>query len=224
MKHLKSTHLLRLFSLLVAFLVWVIGKTVRFTVINKHYYEEACRKFPNVIYALWHNRIFLIAYTHRKKNVHVLVSSSRDGEFLSRMVKRLGFEPVRGSSSRQGSQALLRLLKRMEEGYDAAITPDGPRGPVYDVKPGIIHLARKSGRVIVPVTYNTNRRVVINSWDRFIIPYPFTRAVFIYGRPIIVSSEADEQLIEREKTQLQKVLGEITTQADEFFKRDETNT
>jgi lysophospholipid acyltransferase (LPLAT)-like uncharacterized protein len=146
--------------------------------------------------------------------MYVMVSRSRDGELISRTIKRLGFKPVRGSSSRGGSSALLSLSKKLENGADAAVTPDGPRGPRYRAQAGVIHLAQRSGRPVVPLTYSANRKWGFKSWDRFLFPCPFAKAVLIYGDPVEVTENSD---LEDKRLELERKLMEITEKADAYY-------
>ena len=119
-----------------------------------------------------------------------MVSASKDGGFLAGILECFNVQPVRGSSSRRGPQALLELTTWAERGYDLAITPDGPRGPCYVVQEGVMSLAQVTGLPIVPVSYHVNWKIRVNSWDRFQIPLPFSRCEMIYAKPIFVPREA----------------------------------
>ena len=147
-----------------------------------------------------------------------MVSQSRDGEMISRTIKQFGFEAVRGSSSSGGSSALLALIKKLSEGADVAISPDGPRGPRYNLQMGVIHLAQKSGHPIVPVATSASKSLRLKSWDGFMIPLPFSRGALIYGDPLEVSSNSDP---EKKKNELEKRLREITGIVDSFCKGGE---
>lgn len=137
---------------------------------------------PNpVIITFWHNRIcaitltFLRRYPLLRRGVVVLTSPSRDGEILARVMAAFRMGAVRGSSSRRGSQALLELTEKLHQGFDVAITPDGPRGPKYHLQPGLILLARSTGTPILPVHARFSHAITLKSWDGFRIPLPFSR-------------------------------------------------
>jgi hypothetical protein len=130
-----------------------------------------------------------------------MVSASKDGGFLTGILACFNVQPVRGSSSRRGPQALLELTTWAGLGYDLAITPDGPRGPVYVVQEGVMSLAQLTGLPIVPVSYSVNWKIRLKSWDRFQIPLPFSRCEMIYAKPIRVPREATDG--EREQLRLQ---------------------
>lgn len=199
---------------LASLFIRLIGKTVRLKITGEEKLARARGKNSNVIYAFWHNRMFLLIYAHRNQGICVMVSRSRDGETLSRAVNRFGFTPVRGSSSRGGSFALLGLSKKLGKGYDGAVTPDGPRGPRYRAQMGIIHLAMTSRCPIVPVTYCASRKFVLKSWDGLIIPCPFTKSVLIYGEPVEVS---ENSVLEDKRLELERQLMKITREADSYY-------
>src|SRR5581483_11345509 len=161
------------------------------------------------IYCVWHNRLPLcmtayfgyIKKRNQSKGLAVMVSASKDGGFLSGILECFGVQPVRGSTSRRGHQALRELTTWARRGYDLAITPDGPRGPCYAVQEGIIALAQLTEMTVVPVSYNLDWKIRLNSWDKFQIPLPFSRCEIIYEKPIQVSRNASEP--ERETLRLQ---------------------
>ena len=141
-----------------------------------------------------------------------MVSASKDGGFLTGILECFTVQPVRGSSSRRGAQALLELSTWAERGYDLAITPDGPRGPCYVVQEGVMSLAQLTGLPIVPVSYSVNWKIRVKSWDRFQIPLPFARCEMIYAKPIWVPREATDA--EREKLRLQVLETELLATSD----------
>ncbi len=155
-----------------------------------------------IIYCFWHNRLAMCLkararYSNNRPGENktaALVSASKDGGLLSRVLELAGVQPVRGSSSRRGPQALRELVAWGERGYDLTITPDGPRGPCYQVADGVTSLAQLTGLMIVPVAFNLNWKVRVKSWDRFQIPLPFARCEISVGEVIRVPRElSDEQ-------------------------------
>jgi lysophospholipid acyltransferase (LPLAT)-like uncharacterized protein len=187
--------------------------------------EEKGRKILDqgqpVLVAIWHGRLlyFLHLYMrrYRRFSVTVLVSRSRDGEFISQVAKWGGVHTTRGSSRRGGSQALLGIIKQVHQGTLAMFTPDGPRGPRYRVQPGIVTVAKKTGAPIVPVTYNARWKKVMQSWDRFVVPLPFSRVVVVCGDPIYVPAEASAALCEAKRQEVETGLHGITAIADGYF-------
>ncbi len=170
------------------------------------------------ILAFWHSRILLISYLYKKQNGVSMVSPSGDGEIIARIVQRQGHETVRGSTSKKGRKALIRLIKIMKnKKKPGVVIPDGPLGPRFKAQPGIITLAKMTGYAIVPVSYSAKRMAIFSSWDRFILPYPFTICRVEYDYPICVPRNASK---EEEKTLLlafEKSLNHITANVDRHF-------
>jgi lysophospholipid acyltransferase (LPLAT)-like uncharacterized protein len=164
----------------------------------------------NYIGALWHNRLLIFPFVLRrffsKRHGAALISASRDGELLADAIKRFGYDVVRGSSSRLGASAILQLADILASGRDVVITPDGPRGPAYEIGPGIIFLAQKSGAAVVPVNMEYSSCWRIKSWDRFIIPRPFAKVRVIVGQPHRVRLTSTDKEFEVERLRLQDAM------------------
>jgi lysophospholipid acyltransferase (LPLAT)-like uncharacterized protein len=170
-----------------------------------------------LIFCFWHNRILLCTTVYRiyLKSREVAgmaapVSASRDGAFLSAVLECFGVEVARGSSSRRGPQALLELVTWAERKFDLAIAPDGPRGPAYSIQPGVMYLAQLTGTRIIPITYNIEGKIVLRTWDRFIIPLPFSHCHVIIEKPITVPRDATEDQRAQLRLQLQQTLSAIS--------------
>ena len=164
----------------------------------------------NYIGALWHNRLLIFPVVLRLffSNRHgaALISASRDGDLLADAIKRFGFDVVRGSSSRLGASAILQLTEVLSSRRDVVITPDGPRGPVYELGPGIIFLAQKSSAAVLPINMEYSNCWRIKSWDRFIVPRPFAKVHVIIGRPHRVRSTSTAEEFEAERLRLQDAM------------------
>jgi len=153
-----------------------------------------------VIYCIWHNRLALCMrgywdFAHsnsRTPGMAAMVSASKDGGFLTAILECFRVQPVRGSSSRRGAQALLELTTWAERGYDLALTPDGPRGPCYVIQEGAMSLSQITGLPILPVAINVDWKIRLKSWDRFQIPLPFSRCELIIEKPVRVPREATD--------------------------------
>jgi hypothetical protein len=206
----------RLAAFLIHAFIRVISATLRKTYIDRAGLKEG--KLRNAaIYCVWHNRLALsmpayFGYIKRHNDSAGLVamaSASRDGGMLIAVIERFGVQPVRGSTSRRGPQALRELTTWAKRGYDLAITPDGPRGPRYQLQEGIIALAQLTGMAVVPVTINLRWKISVKSWDRFQIPLPFSRCEMIYERPVFVPRESSEADRETYRAQLEKALRDI---------------
>jgi lysophospholipid acyltransferase (LPLAT)-like uncharacterized protein len=164
----------------------------------------------NYIGALWHNRLLIFPFMLRRffsdRRGAALISASRDGELLADAIKRFGFDVVRGSSSRLGASAILQLTDVLASGRDVVITPDGPRGPAYELGPGIIFLAQKSGAAVVPINMEYSSCWRLKSWDRFILPRPFAKIRVIIGQPHRVRSTSTADDFEAERLRLQDAM------------------
>ncbi|MGN7611959.1 lysophospholipid acyltransferase family protein [Magnetococcales bacterium HHB-1] len=206
-------------------IISLMGYTLRFQWRGVSRQETTALKKP-VIHAFWHARIFLLTSAYLRlphqflhQPMQLLISLSRDGTLLSKVVERLGFQTIRGSSHRGGIKALYRLASKINQGYDGGITPDGPKGPAEEVKIGAILLARRTGRLILPLTAAPTRMWRLKSWDRFIIPKPFSRVIILCGQPIAVPKDANETMMEQLRQQLQQELQRINKEADRYFQR-----
>ncbi len=145
---------------------------------------KEARTVGAVLWAFWHNRLLGPLIPYRNQGAGVVISQSRDGELIARVVEGFGYVALRGSSTRGGSQALRGLLRHLRSGHDVAFTPDGPRGPRYTVRPGLAYLAAKTGLPVVPMGVAYSRKAVFSSWDRFQLPLPFATVLLHLGAPL----------------------------------------
>jgi hypothetical protein len=195
----------KLAAAVIYWLIRSVDTTLRFTLVNPCGSLTSALETP-VIFAIWHNRLALSLRLYQRyvqqqrpaRRLAALVSASRDGGLLARVLEHFGVEPVRGSSSRRGAQAMLELTSWAERGYDLAITPDGPRGPCYVVQDGVIGAAQLTGLPILPVSYRLAWKWRLRSWDRFQVPLPLGRCEVHLGELLRVprdASEADRELL-----------------------------
>lgn len=140
----------------------------------------------SAIAMFWHYSIFFILYQVRMISVSVMVSASKDGDYLARLAELLGFKPVRGSKNRGGVGALKMMLKEVAAGNNVGIVADGSQGPCFKVQPGGILIASKTGMPLLPMAWSASRYFSFGSWDRTVIPYPFSKVNFFYGEPVFV--------------------------------------
>ena len=181
--------------------------------------EELKRQGKKIIFAFWHSSMLVPAYVGRNLGLKVLISQHRDGEYIARVIQKLGNKVVRGSTTRGGARALLSMIKKIKEEEDSlVITPDGPKGPRFIVQPGIIFLAQKTGYPIVPVSLGLTKYWELPSWDRFRIPKPFSRAILIYGEPITIPPKLEKSEAEEYRELLEKTLHEMEIEADRMVK------
>ncbi|MEM1294063.1 MAG: lysophospholipid acyltransferase family protein [Verrucomicrobiota bacterium] len=164
-----------------------------------------------IIHAVWHNSIFSWPYAYRKhwpdRTGAALTSASKDGEIVAGALESFGIAPVRGSNSRRGAAAIIELKKWLKDGYDIAITPDGPRGPVEKLQPGIVVLAQKSGATIMPFRIEYQNPWRLKTWDKFQIPKPFSRADVHLEPYITVPEKLTEDEFEAERLKIEEALG-----------------
>lgn len=162
------------------------------------------------IFALWHARMLPLIFTHRGRGVGVLVSRSRDGEIIARIVERLGYRVARGSTTRGGETGVLEMMSFAAEGGLLTVTPDGPRGPAGVVKPGLVYLASRTGMPVLPVASSSRDAWVLRSWDGFRIPRPFSRVVVGYGAPIEVPPDLHSGAAESWRVAIEQALHATT--------------
>ncbi len=217
LKRSKDNLALFLASIVGPIFIFLLGKTLRIRWIGEKNLDPIRANNRRVLYAFWHGRMLILSYSHRWQKSHVLISQHRDGELIARIIKRLGFVSVRGSTTRGGTKALFEMAKKGASGYDVAITPDGPRGPRFKVQPGAIYIAQRSGLPMIPISNSAKRRWTLSSWDGFLIPKPFSKAVIMIGKPIYVPLEATPQQLEEKREELEKSLVELTQRADSYF-------
>jgi lysophospholipid acyltransferase (LPLAT)-like uncharacterized protein len=216
-KTFKDNLLLFFISLIGPIFIFLLGKTLRIKWIGEKNLDAIRKNQSQVIYAFWHGRMLISSYSHRGQKIHVLISQHRDGELIARIIERLGFVSVRGSTTRGGTKAIFEMVNRGASGYDVAITPDGPKGPRFKVQLGTIYIAQRSQMPIIPITNAAKSRWTLSSWDGFLIPKPFSKAVILIGEPIYVPLESTPQELEEKREELEKRLVDLTQKADNYF-------
>jgi lysophospholipid acyltransferase (LPLAT)-like uncharacterized protein len=167
-----------------------LASTWRFTIRNGQALEAMRAGNDGFVFALWHAELLPLMWLHRREGVRVLISEHRDGEMIARIAESLGFETVRGSTTRGAGRALLGLSRALQSGEEVAITPDGPRGPARTAQPGALIAAARSGAAILPVACHARRAWRFNSWDRFMVPGPFARVTVAYGEAFRVDADS----------------------------------
>jgi len=223
LKRAVNSLILAIVPLLAYWVIKLLSWNIRIERINGQVQDDYLRKRKPFIIAFWHGRLLMMPTGYGGKRAASLISLHQDGELISRTMKYFGFSSIRGSTTRGGFSAMREMLNASEEGYDIGITPDGPRGPRYRVQNGIIELAKRTGMAIIPVTFNASRKKVFRSWDRFLLPYPFSKGVFIWGEPLHVPRKMDQNAFEQKRLLLERRLREITDRADRYFERGPGN-
>jgi lysophospholipid acyltransferase (LPLAT)-like uncharacterized protein len=200
---------------LISFLAASFIRGLRATVRIRFHGDERVREWERTgkhfILAFWHRHLLLMPYAYRGRRISVLVSQSRDGELIARTVAHLGIDSSRGSSSRGGIAGMRSLLRKAAEGWDIAFTPDGPRGPLREVQPGVILAAAATGLAVLPVAIAASRKKLLRSWDRFLVPLPFSKVHIVYGEPLTVERRGD---LEQAAAELKRRLEGVEAAAD----------
>ncbi len=198
-------------------IICFLGRTTEIRSENEEYWRRTILgDRQQVVLAFWHNQILLVSYYLATRYVwqgmraSAMISASRDGEYLAKFFTRFGVGSVRGSTTRGGRAALVGMMRRAREGDCLALTPDGPLGPIYRAQSGVMHLAKATGLPICPVAGATNRFVTFRSWDRFTLPLPFARASIVFGPPIRVASDLDDEALEEKRRELEMTLNDAT--------------
>jgi lysophospholipid acyltransferase (LPLAT)-like uncharacterized protein len=188
--------------------------TCRYQREGVEHYDQFWRQGKPVIFTLWHGRLLPCTHFHRHQGVVTLISQHRDGEYITRVVRRWGFTAVRGSTTRGGLDALRELIQHVRAGRSLAITPDGPKGPREKMKPGPVLIAQRTGAPIIPVVSGASRASYFGSWDRFMIPHPFARLRIAYGEPVFVPRRAGEAEIQAIMDDVERRLGVLMRRVD----------
>jgi lysophospholipid acyltransferase (LPLAT)-like uncharacterized protein len=169
------------------------------------------------VHAFFHDQLLVMTYSYLGREygrrLAVLSSRHRDGEYVARTLERFGHVMVRGSTGRGGAAGLVEMIRHLRAGRDAAFATDGPRGPRHHVQIGVIEAARLGRAPIVPVAFAASRGRRLDSWDRFLVPRPFSRGVFVYGEPIAVEPQADRAAMEAARAALELTLEDLTGRA-----------
>ncbi len=204
---------------LVALLLRALDRTLRYEVVVEPGAEPATPPALQV-WCFWHRCLIPSAcYFHGKFKLAVLISGSFDGELIARTIERLGFLTARGSSTRSGGSGLWALAKAVGRGHGAVFTADGPRGPVYKVKPGAIKLAQLTGYSIGIFYAHPQKAWLLRSWDRFLIPKPFSRVAISWGRNVEVPQSEDPAVIEGKRLEVEAALERARLNAERHFLR-----
>jgi len=175
----------------------LLGATWRWRVQNEDVVRRSTAGGKGLILGLWHGQLLPLAWYMRGRGIVVLVSASRDGEVITRVIESVGYRTVRGSSTRGGREALVALLRELRSGSTIAITPDGPRGPVHKYQAGALVAAQRTGVPIVPYALHVDRAWRLKGWDSFTIPKPFARIQLVFGEPKFVQGDSSATAIEQ---------------------------
>ncbi len=197
----------------------VIYRTCRIEVFGKENEDQFLREGKPSLFVSWHQGLLYYVYHFRNRDGIIMVSRSKDGEIIDRVLKLFGFKSARGSSSRGGKEALQVMTEAINSAHcSGGITADAPRGPFGEAKIGIIKLAKDTGLPLIPVMWWAKRKVMFKkSWDKTILPLPFTRIVFYYEPPVFVPADASREHMEKIRAELTDQLNRMHRRAREYF-------
>ena len=199
---------------LAAKLIYWIHRFLKPESIGDETVKDLWAKGHHLIFATWHDQLLMIAPAYTGKASKALISASKDGELIARVMSYYGIGAVRGSSNRGGRAAFRQMVKLSKEPFDLGFTPDGPRGPRHQVKEGVVQLAKLSKRAIIPAAFACSHGHRFQSWDRFLLPYPWGKGVYYYGDPLYF--EEDETL-ENFQSRVQEAMDTNTRRAGEHL-------
>ena len=202
----KQRLIIRFAGVALYWMIRAIGATLRFEVEG---WEHHTDREP-LVYCFWHNRIPIATYFWRRRGIVVMSSRSFDSEYIARFIQRFGYGAAKGSSTRGALSGLIQMIRAVRSGKSAAFTVDGPRGPIYEAKPGALLLAKKTGAAILPFSITLDRCWRLPSWDRIEIPKPFAKAHVVIGERIYVKDADDEA----EQRRFQRALDELRERGD----------
>ena len=206
---------------LLGYLVFIITsftyKSISWKQLKKTKGYHYSKKEP-IIFCTWHNRLYCGPYLlpTKKLVINALQSSHSDGMMTDILFKLINMKIIYGSSKRKGVSAFIQMIKAIKNGESVAITPDGPRGPKEIVKDGIIKLAQTTGAPIVPLFWKVKNHKILNSWDNFIIPYPFSIGVYVFGKPIYVKGKITDKKLFQIKTLIQNEFENLTKEVENY--------
>lgn len=208
---------IRLISFLGYWAIRLIGGTLRWQIEGWEHLRSIQDAHKNTIYTFWHGRIFMGTYFFRNRGIVVMTSQNRDGEYIARVIRRFGYGVARGSSTRGSTGALVEMIRELRKKNDVAFSIDGPTGPRYIAKPGAVWIASKTGDAVFPFNLSAEKKWVLNSWDHFQIPKPFSRVLVLMGAPIYVKENATEAELQDSQRLLQHSLEDVLYRSDAYW-------
>lgn len=199
---------------LLPYVAFLFLRTLHATLRVRHVRLRHMKENPRHIIAFWHEGVLLSMHSKWTRPTTAIISRSKDGEIVARVLHLYGAETARGSSTRGGEVALRELLRDIRAGKNVAVTPDGPRGPRRVLKDGVVYIAQVSGLPIVPFYFTAARKKRLRSWDEEIVPMPFSKAIYLYGEPIFVPRDGD---VEEWRQTIEKAMNELAEEAERDF-------
>jgi lysophospholipid acyltransferase (LPLAT)-like uncharacterized protein len=192
----------------------LLSITIRIHTEGEQIIDSIKKNKGKIVYVFWHGRQFLLVKYFSNRNIAIMSSTSRDGILQATILKKFGYGIVYGSSSKSPVRALIGAIRKMREGYTFAFAIDGPTGPLYKPKPGALYLAKKMNACIIPVTFSVKPSIILKSWDKYMLPKPFARAILLYGEPFYPSPKTDNKTIQDECLIIENQLKQMTDDVD----------
>lgn len=202
---------------IVKYLVNVLCKTIKINELNKESIHTLEQNGQNYVLAFWHGTMLLPWYLFRNKKLSAIVSKSKDGEILTKVLKMWNYDVQRGSSNKDGKEVLNNLIEKANSKYSVAITPDGPKGPVKQMKAGAVIIAKKTNIPLILVGVGFEKKKILSkSWDKFQIPKLFTKAYAVYSQPIFIDSNLTYDETDAKIKEVEKELNDLQKQAEQY--------
>jgi lysophospholipid acyltransferase (LPLAT)-like uncharacterized protein len=198
-------------------IIWLWSKSARMKIVGESDYRALRKERRPVIFLIWHGKIFIVPYFFRRRGIMPLISPSRDGEIPARIMDGWGYKILRGSGSHVVKEAWLEMKNELQSGGEVIIVPDGPRGPDRKLKLGCIKLAAETGAALVPFGFSTSRKKALKSWDRFLMFYPFSKVVAVYGKSLEIRPGLTDEEMETERQRVETRMVEFDRNVDDFF-------
>ncbi len=214
MSEIRKRIIYRLLVWLGPWVIRLIGFTLRLERVNASGTDAIIKAGQPFLFCVWHGRLFLPVFYHRRQAIVAMVSQHTDGEIIARIIKGLGYGTVRGSSTRGGKKAFLQLLVHLKNGGRAAMIPDGPTGPRFQLKIGTLLLAQRAGSPLIPITFAARPCWRFRTWDRMVLPKPFARAVLCYGDPLILPEKTSPEELEAWRLKLERSMMDLVKSAE----------
>lgn len=216
-KPLVERVLLRVIPFLAAHIMRIWFASCRVTVHNNEYFTTREKNGHPFIASFWHYSIMYIFFYQRKSSGTVMVSASKDGDYIDGLAKQLGFATVRGSTNKKGINALKAMLRAVKNGSNAAIVADGSQGPALIAQPGALFLSSRTGNPVIPIVWAASHYYTVPSWDKTIIPKPFSQIHYYYGEPITVPPGLNHDNMEEYRLLLEERLVQLYEEAWNTF-------
>jgi len=198
-------------------ILWLWAKSTRMTVLGEEDYLKLRSEQKPVVLLVWHSRILIVPFFFRRRGIMSLISPSKDGEIAASIMSGWGYKILRGSGSHPIIKIWNEMKKELKRGGELLIVPDGPRGPNRKMKAGGIKLAHETGAYLVLFSFSTSKKKYLNSWDNFLMFYPFSKGIAIYGKPIRLDSNMETDELEKERQRIEHLLVELDNKADHYY-------